>query len=345
VLSKGLRAGVQDRMDIQIDTGGMDTGAYKLMLSQVDGKAHDVPLKLLPAMPVISNLPASVNQGATSLSIDLKGSGLQFLQSLKLSKGTATLGPASGDGTTRTATFQLPAMAAGASVSLEAIVADRNHPLTIDDAIDVVAPRPAITDVRISDLPNQAIHLNDGELPGGLLLTAMLHVSNLPPASGVKLECERGQSAAITLRPGQAGGGAKLDQLTGDQLFLTFDTSAWSSGCDIQATVTSGVGNSAPHHIARIVNVPSVDEIDLTPDVILGQVRATLVGRKLETIAKTGWLPDQGMSVADLPQPLSDGRQRLQVHVTVPPTPGAALYIWLRGDSKPRLTTVHATPF
>ena len=345
VLPKGLRAGVQDRMDIQIDTGGMDTGAYKLMLSQVDGKAHDVPLKLLPPMPVISNLPVTLNQGSTSLSVDLKGSGLQSLQSLKLSKGTATLGPASGDGTVRTATFQLPPLSAGASISMEATVADRSHPLTIAEAIDVVAPRPVITDVRVSQLPNQAVHLNDGELPGGLLLTAMLHVANLPASSGVKLECEKSQSGAISLRPGQAAGGSKLEQLTSDQLFLTFDTSAWSSGCEVQATVTSGLGDSIPRHIARIVNVPSVDEIDLTPDVILGQVRATLVGRKLETIAKTGWLPDQGMSVADLPQPLSDGRQRLEVRVTVPPSPGAALYIWLHGDSKPRLTTVHATPF
>lgn len=346
VLPKGLRAGVQDHMDIQIDTGGLDIGAYKLMVSQVDGKAHDIPMKLLPALPAISNLPVTVNQGASSLSVDLKGSGLQLLQSLKVSKGAATLAPASGDGTVRTATFQFPpGMAAGATISLEATIADRSHPLTVDDAIDVVAPRPVITDVTVSQLPNQEVHLDDGELPGGLLLSAMLHVANLPPASGVKLECEKTQSAAISLRPGQAAGAAKIEQLTRDQLFLTFDTSAWSSGCEIQATVTSLLGDSAPRHIARIVNVPTVDEFDLSPDVILGELRATIVGRKLETIAKAGWLPDQGLSVSDLPQPLSDGRQRLQVHVTVPPSPDAALYIWLRGDSKPRVTTVHATPF
>ncbi len=150
VLPKGLRAGVQDHMDIQVDTGGMDTGAYKLIVSQVDGKPHDVPVKLLPALPVISNLPVTVNQGVSTVNVDLKGTGLQLLQSLKLSKGIATLGSASGDGTMRNVVFKLaPGMAAGADLSLQATVADRSAPLTIDDALRVVAPKPVITAVAI----------------------------------------------------------------------------------------------------------------------------------------------------------------------------------------------------
>ncbi len=194
-------------------------------------------------------------------------------------------------------------------------------------------------------MPAQAVHLDNGELPGGLILSAMLQVANLPAESGVRLECEQTAAGAINLHPGQQASGAKLEQLTSDQLFLTFDTSAWSNGCGVQATVTSGVGDSAPRRIARVVNIPAVDEFDLTPDaVVLGQTRATLIGRNLETIERTGWTPEQGTSVSELPQPLGDGRrQKLQVRLTAPPSPDAVLYVWLRGDSKPRITTVHAS--
>ncbi len=347
VLPKGLRAGEQAHMDIQIDTGGLDTGSYKLMVAQVDAKEHDVPMKVLPALPAISNLPVTVNQGVTTVNVDLKGTGLQLLKSIKLSKGTATLGDASSDGTLRTATFKLaPGTAVGADLSLEAAVADRNAPLDIDDALRVVGPRPVITGISFSDLPAQAVHLENGELPEGLVLSALLRVSNFSAGSGVKLECEQADAGSITLRPGQQSGGAKLEQLTSDQLFLTFDTGAWNNGCGVQATITSGVGNSAPHRIARVVDLPAVDDFQLTADSVSGQLRATLIGRNLETIDKTGWTPEQGTSVAQLPQPLGDGRrQKLEVKLSPPPSPDATLYVWLRGDSKPRLTTVHATPY
>jgi hypothetical protein len=348
VLPKGVRAGEQDRMDIQIDTGGLDAGAYNLIVSQLDGKPHNLPVKVLPPLPVISNLPVTVNQGVSSVTVDLKGTGLQLLKNLKLSKGAATLDAASSDGTLRTAHFQLPSStAAGVDLSLEAAVADRYAPLDIDDALRVVAPRPVITDVAISELPAQPVHLDQGELPGGLTLSALLRVANLPAESGVRLQCEQSASGAVTLHAGQQAGGAKLEQLSPDQLFLTFDTSAWNNGCGVDATVTSGFGDSAPRRIARVVNIPAVDEFNLTPDAaVVGALRATLIGRNLETIEKTGWSPQQGIAVSDLPQPLDGGRrQKLQVRLLAPPSPDAVLYIWLRGDSKPRLTTVHSTAY
>lgn len=347
VLAKGVRAGEQDKMDIQIDTAGLETGSYKLIVSQVDGKEHDVPLKVLPPLPAISNLPVSVNQGTNTFQVDLKGSGLQYLKNLKLAKGTVTLGDASSDGTLRSATFKLaPGTAAGADLSLEATVADRSAPLTIDDALRVVGPKPAITEVSLSQLPTQGVHLDNGELPEGLILSALLRVSNFSAGSGVRLDCEQADSAAITLHPGQQTNGVKLEQLSSDQLFLTFDTSGWNNGCGVEATITSGVGNSAPHRIARVIDVPAVDEFQLAADGAPGQVDATLIGRNLETIDKTGWSPEQAIAVAALPQPLGDGRrQKLEVKLSPPPSPDATLYVWLRGDSKPRVTTVHATPY
>jgi hypothetical protein len=134
-----------------------------------------------------------------------------------------------------------------------------------------------------------------------------------------------------------------LEQLTPDQLFLTFDTGAWFNGCVVDATATSGDGDSAPHRVARIVNLPAIEQFNLSDDGS-GDYSATLVGQNLETIGKAGWTADEETPVSQLPQPISgDGRrQKLQIQVAAPPSPDAVLYISLRGDSKGRQTTLHA---
>jgi hypothetical protein len=78
-----------------------------------------------------------------------------------------------------------------------------------------------------------------------------------------------------------------LEQLTPDQLFLTFDTSVWSDGCMVDATITGGDGDSAPSRMARIVDVPTIEQFSLTDDGS-GHYSATLVGLNLETIGKAG---------------------------------------------------------
>ena len=344
VLPQGLRDGVQDHMDIQVDTSGQPAGAYQLLVSQVDGKAHDVGVKLLPPLPAIENLPVLVNQDVPSVSFDLKGKRLDLIQSIEVSKGKATLGPASDDGTGRKVTFELkPGLKAGETLSISAVVADRNEPVTIADALRVVASRPAIGDVTISQFPSQAVQLANGELPGHLAVSVMMRVANLPADGGVRLECEQTTEGAIRLQPGQQSGAARLEQLTPDELFLTFDTGAWINGCAVQATITSGLGDSAPRRIARIVDVPAIDEFDLTSS-DGGQTGALITGRNLETIARAGWTPDQCTPIAQLPQPLADGsaKQQLDIKLAAPPGPDAVLYVWLRGESKARVTTVHA---
>ena len=343
VLPQGLRGGPQDHMDIQVDTSGDPSGEYQLMVSQVDGKAHDIEVKILPPAPAIENLPVRVNQDVSSLSFDLKGKRLDLLQAIELSKGTASLGPASGDGTERKVTFKLaPGMAAGSTVSLSAVVADRNEPVTVADALRVVGPRPAIADVTVSQFPSQVVQLASGELPGGLAVSAMMRVSNFPSDGGVRLECEQTPEGAVTLHPGQQSGGARLEQLTPEEFFLTFDTGVWINGCAIQANITSGLGDSAPRRIARIVDVPAIDEFDLT-SADGGATGAMITGRNLETIAEAGWAPDQGTPVSQLPQPVAGGsKQQLDLKLTPPPAPDAVLYVWLRGESKARATTVRA---
>ena len=345
VLPKGLREGVQDHMDLQVGTGDLDPGIYDLIVAQVDGKTHNVPLKILPALPSVENLPVSVNQGTSSVAFRLKGKRLGLLRRLEIPKGAVMLGAASADGTERDVNVQIsPGIAAGTTLAARAYIADRSEPMPIADALRVVGPRPSITDLTISQLPAQSVQLGNGELPGGLVLSAMIRVTHFPTDGGVKLECEQpGSSGALMLHPGQPSSGTRLEQLTPDRLFLTFDTGAWFNGCAVTATVTGGNGNSKPRPVARIVDVPTIEQFSLDTNGS-GDFNATLVGLNLETIDKAGWTADQETPVSQLPQPLStDGRrQKLQIRIDPPPEPDAVLYLSLRGDAKGRQTTVHA---
>lgn len=344
VLKQPIRTGVENQMDIQVSTSGLENGLYQLMVSQVDGKSHDVALKVLPAIPSIDNLPVTVNQGVSSVGFELRGKRLDLLRRLDVSGAVVMLGTASADGAEREINLRFPStLKPGTTLPGVARVADRSRSVGIAEAVRVVGPRPAITDVTLSELPAQTVRLDIGELPGGLVLSAMIRVANLPSGSDLRLECEGMASAAVTLHPGEQSGGARLEQLTADQLFLTFDTGAWNNGCDVQASIHSGVGDSAPRRIARIVDLPAIDQFTLGAEEAGGAVSATLVGKNLETIDKAGWSAALESSVSELPQPLSDdGRQKLQVKLTQPPAPDAVLYLRLRGDSKTRVTTVHA---
>ena len=179
-------------MDVQVGTGDLDPGNYHLIISQVDGKSHNVPLKILPALPAIDNLPVSVNQGVSSVEFGLQGKRLDLVQRLEIPGGTAILGAVSGDGTERSVTIHLPpGIAPGATLSARAFIADRSQPLTIPAVLRVLGPRPSITGLRISQLPDQSVKLGDGELPGGLVLSAMIQVSRFPTGSAVRLRCEQ----------------------------------------------------------------------------------------------------------------------------------------------------------
>ena len=68
----------------------------------------------------------------------------------------------------------------------------------------------------------------------------------------------------------------------------------------------------------------------------------SLTGQNLETIEKTGWSADQEEVVRGMPLPMpGDGqKQTLQIRIPSPPNRQAQLYVWLRGESKPRLTKI-----
>jgi hypothetical protein len=345
VLPAGIRQGVQDHMDIQINTIDLDPGQYKLLITQVDGRAHAVPLKILPAPPRIENLPVVLNQGASQVQFLLKGQRLDLLKRVEVAKGTAELQPRHDGQPGRLLTLRMaPDIDAGTSLAMKAYIEDRTEPLTFSDAVRIVGPRPRIAEVAVSQPPDQDVQLATGELPGGMYLSAMMRVEHLQSNSMVKLGCEQTGGASVTLRLGERSGPSSFQQLAPDQVFLSFDTSPWLNGCLLQAVIANGSeGESDPYRIGRIVRVPMIDSFTITSDDAGGgRFRAILTGQNLETIEKVGWSVDHPEPVTALPLPDSNDaqRQRLEIHVPLPPESHSPLYVWLRTESTARITKV-----
>jgi hypothetical protein len=347
ILSKGLRQGPQDRMDIQVNTIDLDAGEYKLLISQLDGGIRPMPLKILPAPPVIDNLPVVVNQRGSSVTFRLKGQRLELLTRLEVARGKATLGPPCPNQSARELNINMEDdIAVGTSLAVRAYIKDRSEPWVFSDAVRIAGSRPNITEVRLSQPPDQDVQLERGELAWGTYLSAMIRVEHLQSNSVVKLTCEQPGGAAVTLRLGERSGALSLQQLAPDQMFLSFDTSAWLNGCLLRAAVANGSeGESDVYALGRIVRVPKIERFEpAATDSGTSGSYATLTGQNLETIEKIGWSPDRGELITGLPLPIAGDATKQSMRVLLPlPPPGtnSALYVWLRGESQARLARVH----
>jgi hypothetical protein len=344
VLPQGLREGPQDRMDIQIDTTDLDAGSYQLMLSQVDGKTHSVSLEILTAPPTIENLPMVMNEGVSTGEFVLKGQRLNLLKRLELASGSIDLAADSPGQTQRGLTLKMASgISAGTSFAIKAFIQDRSEPLILSNAVRVVGPRPNITEVTLARPADQTVQLEAGELPVGVYVSAMLSVEHLQSNSVMKLGCGPEDSGNVTLHLGEHSGPLSAHQLTPNQVFLSFDTGTWRNGCILQASVANdGEGESPLHQMGRLVLVPHIESFELTADAAGGTpLRADLMGENLETIEKIGWTVDRGDVVAGLPLSMGDGqKQQLQTPIDPPPGPAASVFLWLRNETKPRLTSV-----
>jgi hypothetical protein len=345
VLPHGLRQGPQDKLDIQVNTIDLDPGDYKLLIAQVDGKDRPVSVKILPAPPSIDNLPVVLNQGVSEVAFRLKGQRLDMLKRVEVARGRAVLAPPSGSNHRELTLFMSPSIAAGTGLALRAYVEDRTEPLTFADAVRIVGPRPMISEIRISQPPDEDVQLGSGELAGGAYLSAILRVQHLQSNSTVTLSCQQQPEPSVTLRLGQSTGASRLQQLATDQLFLSFDTSGWLNGCVLEATVANGQeGESDVSRLGRIVRIPKVDRFEPVMDgAATGEVKAVLIGQNLETIEKLGWNTALSEPVSTLPLPLPTDASKQELTVRIPPPPDgqALLLVWLRGESEPRQTRVH----
>jgi hypothetical protein len=345
VLPRGIRQGLQPRMDVQVNTIDLDPGNYRLLIAQVDGKAQPVDVKVLPLPPRIDGLPLLVNVGDPNKSLVLRGEHLDSVTKLEAAKASIDLGP--GTSSERKLTLHMQAdLQAGTREDLKVYVKDMAQPLVLRDAIQVVGPRPRILESKVSTPEGMEVSLHPGELPSGYFLSTMLKVKNVEPGSSVRLGCTAGTSTEVGVRIGEQLSGASLQQLAPDQLFLSFDSSAWPSGCIVTARIDSGTdGQSEPFQLGRIVRVPKIENFRLTSEEVApGFYVGVLTGQNLETIERTGWEAAHGNSVLGLPTPLPGEGQKQSLKIKLPwpsPAPHAPLYFWLRGTKQALATTVH----
>jgi hypothetical protein len=347
VLPMGLRRGPQPHMDILLDTKNLEPGKYKLLLRQVDGRAHDVPFRVLPPPPVVSNLPVIISRSDRSRQITLKGNHLELLTKLQSLGGSLTLGPSVPDQTERTAMFEaISDLKPGSAFEMHAFVSGRTEPILFKNAIHVVGPRPIIESAKLSPPSEISIPLLPGEVAAGVFLNGMLQVKNLERNSAVQLSCEGQDGNVATLGMGEHSSSASLQMLAADQVFLSFDTSRWPAGCTIQARIDNGPdGLSEPCRLGRLVRFPHVDSFQvISTETEAGIYSAELVGTDLQNIEKIGWDANNGTAVTDLPSPIPGAgmKQSLRVKLTTAePMPHSPLYLWLRGDEQGRATNIH----
>jgi hypothetical protein len=345
-LPKGLRKGPQDHVDVQIDTENLTPAAYELLISQPGSKSHPVNFKILPSPPHIDNLPIIVNQGAGTQHFVLKGQRLDLLAKLEAPGAAFKLGADSGDGERSVTVEMNSAPRPGAELAVKEFLDDRTEPLTLSNALEVTGPLPLIASSKLSLPAGMAIAVRGNEFPAGYTLNALLDVKNIERASVLRLGCsdDAGEHAALAL--GEQTAHWNLEQLSPDQLFLAFDTSALPAGCTLEAVIDNGrSGKSQPFPLARIAPVPQVESFSVSTEApINGMRRYRLTGTNLELIEKLGWEAANAVTVSELPAPLPGPglKQSIDVNLPDPAVPDANLYVWLRGDKQARATTFKA---
>ncbi|HEX4275439.1 MAG TPA: hypothetical protein VHZ74_08805 [Bryobacteraceae bacterium] len=348
LLAKGLRKGPQNQMDVQIDTNDLAPGPYELLISQQDGKSQPVKFEVLPNAPQLSNLPVTVNAGASVQHFVLKGERLGLIAKLAAPGAVLTLDSSSASNQTErslTVEWKTPPQP-GTELPVQVSLTDRDEPLTFAKGLEVTGPLPAIASSKLSLPTGMAIAIEPGEFPAGYTLNALLDTRNLERTSTLRLACADGVGNETALHIGEQNGSSNLQQLSADQLFLAFDTSTLPAGCSLEASIDNGRdGESKPSTLARIVRVPQIDLFVLAENATASGPRPyRLTGQNLEMIAKAGWDESIGVEPAGLPEPLPGPglKQSVQVVLPDPPNPQALLYVWLRGDSHGRATTIQA---
>jgi hypothetical protein len=334
-LPKGPRGGPEATLETQIDPQSLAAGNYEFLIAQDDAKVHEVPFKVLPAPPRISNLPLVAHTSGDTERITLRGTGLDRIEDLSAGDVQITLGePTKSD--EREADVRVnPGIAKGSRITVQMKVKDFEQPIGLTDALLVAGPRPAIAGVRASLPSDLGVELQAGEIPENSFVSFALDVANAPVVTGVNLVCNgSGQPVPVKLHPAPHG-----------PLFLSFDPATiGQAGCVVTASLlTANSGDSLPVKLGVLIRLPKIESFQLTGDKAEGNAfYGALKGQDLEGIEKVGWDANTGMPVEAIPAPVAGGGSEQILRVAVPwpaPAPHAPLYIWLRGELTGRATT------
>lgn len=342
----GPRRGPQPSLEMQIDTSGLSVGSYTLALSQQGGSVESVEMKVVPPPPVITNLPLAINCGSQDEEITLTGTDLDRITELSAPQATFTLAAASADATTRTARVTTgQKWQAGSATSLQMKVRGYPGPVVLSNALLLAGARPKINAAEPSIPSGLPIALRPGELLAGTYTNLLLRVDADSAVTGVTLHCRDTKGESVRVRPGDSEDRVRMQPAQEGTIFLSVDPGRWSGPCRLTATIeTKESGTSRPYDIGTVVRMPTIESFRLTDEAAgEGLYVGVLQGRDLELIEKTGWDARNGQSVSSLPSAIVGEANRQSLRITMPwpsPAPHAPLYIWLRGETEGRATTV-----
>ena len=342
VLPAGPRSGPQDSMEVEIDTNRFRAGAYQLALAQTGGSTQIVPVRVLPTLPKIENLPLRVNTGAKDLRLVLRGSGLDRIDGLTAEHAALRLG--TGTGEEREVFVTLDGAAKkGDKLALTLAVGGVAGAGQMTNGIAVAGPRPHIGGVKIAPPDDPGTALREGELPAGSFVGMMIQAENVDGPAALRLECADPATGlgSLRVRSGERLAAAKLDAPAPGSLYARFDPGVVGTpGCALQATIeTEAAGASDAAPVGRVVRLPRIESMTLTNEKADQGYAAILKGWDLEAIEKTGWDAAQGLAVPGPPRNTAGEGDRQTLRIVVPwpsPTPMAPLFVWLRGDKDGR---------
>jgi hypothetical protein len=346
-LPLGLGAGPQETVTLNVNPGTLAIGRYKLSLSEPGGKTIEIPLRILPPVPMLTGLPVRVNLGETSQTVTLKGTGLERIEGLSSGSAQIELAAAGVEDSERRATVHLGSgLHAHQELDLQMKVEGMTGLQSLKLALKVAPARPKITAASMSRAQSLGIELKPDELPADTFVTYSVRVEHLEGPATVRIAClESTQTlAAQELRPGEKSSAARLDRSGAGGLFLSLMPGAIGQpGCELSASVeTAEAGSSDGWKLGRVARLPKIERFTVTDEKLSDALYAgVLEGEHLESIGKVGWDADHGLPIDSLPVPMAGDSQRqtLRIPIAWPsPSPRAALYVWLQGEDKGRLT-------
>jgi len=352
-LPKGKAQGDQESMEAEMDTAAWTAGSYRLILTQTNGSSHDVALTIHPPNPTLDGLPLRANLSEPQQTVVLRGTRLERITYITTPGAVWELAPVKPDAhemLERKVTVKLQAAAHRGEVMAASVsIQDIQAPITFSGALEVAGPRPRIGSVSLSLAQQPDVHLGDGEIPAGSAISFSLLTRNLDAHPTLSLTCTNDgfTKAPLVLHPGDRTTSAQLDFAGEDGLFLSVDPGViGQSGCQLAATIsTESAGNSDPTSLGHVIRLPRIEKFALTEEKLGANLYGgSLTGIDLQIIEKTGWDAKTGFPVQGIPTPVPGTPQEQTLKVELPwppPSPHAPIYVWLRGETTGRLTTVN----
>jgi hypothetical protein len=339
VLAQGRRGGVQNQLDIDIDTSMLRSGNYLLALQQADGKVQELPVTVQQTPVQIDNLPLRIGNGTQK--VTLRGAGLNRLRLVEIAGAEVQLEPPSGNGAERVLVVQLRNGRKGDKLDLSLQVEGSEQKRRLPAAVEALGARPRILNATasLSELP---VVVSNGELPAGTFSSIAIKTDGSEVAA-VAIQCN---GAEEKLRIGAREAWGSATQVSKDNIFLTIDPGGrWAAGCLVNASVENADGLlSEPVVLGRIVRLPRIEAITFTGDRLSdGNYAAILTGQDLEVIERTGWDGKSGVPVASMPTPVAGPSLRQTLRIGMPwpsPAPRSPVFVWLRGEQDGRETNV-----